>query len=139
MDVNQQQRLALGEFVSRMLCHPDGADMFPAVLPSGKRHVVVALASDTYGSLLRRVKNLGGAVNVVVGDDSKNDVAVIAFHRSPQRPPSDYDDCEVGPESELGLLIAYLRTTGRPTRVRLASPRYEAELVDSQLADFTRR
>lgn len=138
MDVKQQQRLALGEFVSRMLCHPDSVGMFPAVLPSGKRHVIVALASDTYGSLLRRVKKIGGAVNVIVGGEGLDDVAVIVFHPSPQEPSSDYDDCQVGPQSEVGLLIALLRATGRPTRIRLASPKYEAQLVDGQLPQVTR-
>jgi hypothetical protein len=114
-----------------MLCHPEAQSAFPASLSNGKRHVIVALPSDTYGAILRRVKSFRGPVNVAVDADAG--IEVIAFYPSEAMTDGDdVDGCEVGEKSELGLLIALLRRTRRVTRVRLVQPKYDAELVDRE-------
>lgn len=131
MAADQDRRLALAADVSRLLAHPEVQSYFPARLQSGKRHVLVALSTDTYGSLAARLRSFKGPVNVAIGG-KKDEVDVIVFHRSPTHAsPCPRDDCEVGETSELGLLVALLKRTRKPTRIQIASPRFDAELVDN--------
>jgi len=109
------------------LGHPEAEAIFPVCLANGKRHVLVVLASDQYGKVLDRIKKFRGPVNVAIGEEGK--LSVITF--SPHDPPDqDFDECAVSPTSEIGLLLALLRQTRRPTRVNLVTSQYDAELID---------
>lgn len=131
-----QRRAALAKLASQMLRNQEVEGIFPAKLSNGQRHVVVALPTDTYGDLLGRVSILGGPVNVMVSESPKA-VHVIVFTRhTGARNNGDYDQCEIGPTSEIGLLLDLLRDTKRATKIRLVSPNYDTELVDHDELSF---
>ena len=129
MGVDHDQRLLVGERISRALSHPEAAAMFPARTPSGKRHVVVVLSTDTYGEVVTRTKNLRGPINVAVATWSLDEIDVLIFERSDTE-TKPQDECEVGPDSEIGLLVALLRRTQLATQVELRMPKYVTVLVD---------
>jgi hypothetical protein len=123
----------VAEQVSRLLGHPEAEAAFPACLPNGKRHVLIALSTDAYGPLLARVKKFRGPVNVAIGSDTGQWPDVIAFYPSSADTGAQaIDDCIVSANSEIGMLVALLRGTRKPTRVHLAKPKYDAELVDQE-------
>jgi hypothetical protein len=131
-----KRRAALGKLASQMLRNQEVECIFPAKLSNGQRHVVVALPTDTYGDLLGRLSALKGPVNVLVSGSPKA-VHVIVFTPSAgRRNHGDFDQCEIGPTSEIGLLLELLRDTKRSTEVRLVTPNYDTELVDHSELSF---
>ena len=131
MAVEQTAKLTLAKHVSQLLAHPEAEAIFPARLPSGKRHVLIALSTDSCGEVIGRLRSFKGAVNVAVADPITSEFGVVIFWPALDRDKaSGPDTCEIGPESEVGLLVALLRSTRGTTRIRLTKPQYEAELVD---------
>ena len=126
MDSDLQTRIELGRRVSQILSQYEAWGILPAV-GDGKREVIIALSKDKCGDVFRRVEEVGGRANVVTGDP--DDIEVIVF-----TPDSDLfgndETIPIGPDSELGLLVAYLREQDGPTRVNLEDPALNAELVD---------
>jgi hypothetical protein len=129
-------RAALGKIASQMLRNQEFEHMLPAKLSNGQRHVVIGLPTETYGDLLKRVSVFGGPVNVVVSESPKA-VHVIVFtpHTGP-RAEGEYDECEIGASSEIGLLLDLLHNTKRTTKVRLVTPNYDTELVAHEELTF---
>lgn len=129
MDVDA--RVAVGKKVAIFLQHPETVAAFPAVLPTGIRHVLVALPSDKLGPLFKRLKALRGAVNVAVPSETDGILTVIVFHPSGDTAEEGaYDDCAMRKESEVGMLVVLLQQTRKPARCRFVESDYEAELVD---------
>jgi len=105
---------------------------FPAILPNGKRQVLVALPSDTVGPLIRRAKSFGGPVNLAVASDDFKQIDVIVFHVTANRAlVTESQECSVTKTTEMGMLVALLRSTGKPARLRFVQPNFEAELIDA--------
>lgn len=117
--------------VSKLLRQEHADEIFPARLQDGERHILIALSSDKYGDLLERVAEVQGPANVVVSTSEKSLEVIVFTESNGSGQDSDLDQCDIGAESEIGLLLALLRKTRQTTQVRLVSPRYDAVLIDS--------
>jgi hypothetical protein len=128
-------RVDVAKKVAEMLRHPEVTSAFPAVLHNGKRQVLVALPTDKLGPLSKRLRSFSGPVNVAVG--GPQGIEVIAFYPSPvPAPQGSLDNCDISKASEVGMLLALLRTTRKLTRCRFVEPDYEAELVEPEAEAF---
>lgn len=127
MDSDLQARIQLGRCASEVLAQYEALGILPAI-SDGRREIVIALSGERCGDVFRRVEEVGGRANVVTGNPEA--LTVIAF-----TPDSDLfidaaPPVPVGPESEFGLLVAFLREQGGPTRVNLEEPALNAEIVE---------
>jgi hypothetical protein len=116
-----------------MLRHRDFAETFAAADPSvgADRVIFAALPDDRVGTILDSLDAYGGStVNVVIPSDTDDSAfGILSFSFTDDTPAENVSRCEIHDDAELGMLVAYMRTTRRAIRlVRLGH--YEMELVE---------
>lgn len=115
--------------ISKLLKSADFRGTFSVKDALGTRPIIVALPDDRMGWAFERVRKMGGSANITffVGDD----LAVIGVEPGPaDLPVADEDDCPVTAETQIGMLLEYLRVRRRGVHCRLVEPEYTLELLE---------
>lgn len=100
---------------------------------SGEHVIVPALPDDTMGQFFDQLRDAAGTIYVATleGDE----VALVSLSPSPapkHAAPSDDDICPVHRQSELMMVISYLRERRTPLRCYEVPPGVMLELVDDK-------
>ncbi len=127
VDNELQLRIELGRRVAQMLTQTEALGSLPAV-SDGNRNVIIALTDERCGDIFRKVEEVGGRANVVTG--TPDALTIIAFTPDSDLFAESFPAIPIGPDSQLGLLVAFLREQRGPTRVNLEEPALSAELVE---------
>lgn len=127
MENDFQIRIDLGRKVGEILAQYEALGLLPQS-SDGRRETVIALSSERCGDVFRRVEEIGGRANVITGTADCVEIIVFTpdsniFSDSPKGMP-------VAPESQLGLLVAFLREQDGPVRVNIQDPALSAELIE---------
>jgi hypothetical protein len=118
--------------VFRAIQHPD----FKAAMPRGRNSaplpILIATPTDKLSRVFADADRIGKHVAVVVAE-SRNTFAVVTLtSRVMKTNVGEHpDDCMLHPNSELGMLLVYLRDVNPVARCRFTAPTRKIELVDN--------
>jgi len=93
--------------------------------------IVPALPDDTMGEFFDQVREAQGTIYVATMEE--DGVALLSMSPSPpprHAAPSEEDTCPIHRQSELMMVINYLRTRRTPLRCSEVPPSVMLELVD---------
>lgn len=132
MDDRSRMRLAVAHEVLQALRHGDFRNELGETIRSGEHVIVPALPDDPMGGFFDKLRAADGTIYIAVREE--NGLAVMSM--SPARPPRHAaptrDECPIHRDSQLQMIIGYLRMVRGPLTCYEASPGVMVELVDDR-------
>jgi len=132
VDDRSRMRLAVAHEVLRTLRHGDFRNGLGETIRSGEHVIVPALPDDPMGGFFDKLRAADGTIYIAMREE--DGLAVLSM--SPARPPRHAvpppDECPIHPDSQLQMIIGYLRATRGPLTCYEASPGVMVELVDDR-------
>lgn len=138
MGPRQRQRLELTHNLLQDVRSKEFREATAETTRSGEHVVVPALPDDRMSGLFEKLRAVDGPLHVALREDDGYALFVMEPHKRPRHActkPST-QDCAVSPDTEVGLVLAYLRACGRPIFCYEASPCVALKLVDEEFAGF---
>jgi hypothetical protein len=132
VDDRSRMRLAVAHEVLQALRHGDFRNDLGETIRSGEHMIVPALPDDPMGSFFDKLRSADGTIYIAVRED--DGLAVVSM--SPAWPPRHAvpapDECPIHRDTQLQMIIGYLRATRGPLTCYEASPGVMVELVDER-------
>jgi hypothetical protein len=132
VDDRSRRRLAVAHEVLQALRYGDFRSELGETIRSGEHVIVPALPDDPMAGFFDKLRAADGTIYIAVRQ--KDGLAVLSM--SPARPPRHAvpspDDCPIHRNTELQMIVGYLRATRRPLTCYEASPGVMVELLDER-------
>lgn len=125
-------RLAVAHEVLQALRRGDFRNELGETIKSGEHVIVPALPDDPMGGFFEKLRAAGGTIYIAVREEDGLAVLSMTPARPPRHAVPSPDDCPIHRDSELQMVIGYLRATRRPLTCYEASPGVMMELVDER-------
>jgi hypothetical protein len=132
VDARSRARLAVARNVLRALRHRDFRSELGETTASGEHVVVPALPDDTMGALFDQLRSADGPIYVAISDGDDIVVLSMAQARPPKHAAPTRDDCPIHRDTQLTMIVDYLRMIHGPLTCYEASPGVMLELVDER-------
>lgn len=125
-------RLAVAHEVLQALRRGDFRSELGETIRSGEHVIVPALPDDPMGGFFDKLRAADGTIYIAMREE--NGLTVLSM--SPARPPRHAvpppDECPIHRDTQLQMIIGYLRATRGPLTCYEASPGVMVELVDDR-------
>lgn len=125
-------RLGVAHEVLQALRYGDFRRELNETCASGEHVIVPALQDDTMGGFFGKLRATGGTIYIAVREQSGITVLSSPPAWRPKHAIPLPDDCPVHGDTELQMIIDYLRLTRTPLTCYEASPGVMTELVDER-------
>ena len=125
-------RLAVAHEVLQALRRGDFRSELAETIRSGEHMIVPALPDDPMGGFFDKLRAADGIIYIAVREEDGLTVLSMSPARPPRHAAPSPDDCPIHRDSELQMIIGYLRATRRPLTCYEASPGVMVELLDER-------
>lgn len=132
MDARSRERLAVAHTILRALRHRDFRNELDGTRASGEHVVAPALPDDTMGVFFDQLRQSAGTIYIGVPENAGIAVLSLAQTQRPKHAAPSRDDCPIHRDTQLKMVIDYLRMSKGPLRCHEATPSITLELVDER-------
>jgi hypothetical protein len=132
MDAKDRQRLAVAHRILDATRHQSFRDETLAT-GTGDHVFVPALPSDTMAGLFDQLREIDGPLHVAVPEGDQITIFLMASNKPAKHaslPSGASDCCPISPESQVSMVLYYMRHRGGRILFREATPQISLELVE---------
>jgi hypothetical protein len=138
VDARERRRMAVAHTALRLLRRKDFRTVVTGTNTHGEHVIIPALQDDPMGYFFDQLREAGGPVYaaLLVGEG----VAIVGMEPEPppgHAPTTDDEDCPIHRNTEIGMVLEYLRAHGRVITCYEVAPNVLVQLVEDARPNLT--